>query len=143
MIERIVKILSNKFLPKSKNFFQECEIRFCNSERRKSSKSFLPIHLCTIYRAFVGELSKRFEHQKIKCQRLSNLTAKYTVTLTSSSATGNLLKLCQQDIAFSTNAIYALEARNANLSLNVRKLPTILAKLPVATATSERSFSIK
>ena len=42
----------------------------------------------------------------------------------------------------SKNAIDALEACNASLFPNVWKLLTILATLPVTTATSERSFGI-
>ena len=87
------------------------------------------------------------------------------MTLASSSKTDNLLKLYQQDadskiitppeimrlnkkwkkqdiVSLTTNAIDALEACNANLLTNARKLLTILATLPLTTATRERSFSI-
>ena len=88
-------------------------------------------------------MSKRFENQKIECQNPLNLTPKYTVTLTS-SATSNLLECINKISLFQQKqSMNALEARNGNLFLNVRKLRTIFAKLLVATATSERSFSIK
>ena len=86
------------------------------------------------------------------------------MTLTSSSKIDNLLELHQQDIdskivtlqeimrwkeklkkqdvALLPTNTNALEACNADLFPNVWKLLSILAALPVTTATSKHSFSV-